>query len=160
MTGMSFIVKTITRWVKLFIFLFGVYITLTGHLSPGGGFAGGIIIACSFILLTLAYGKEYAKRTFSPNAAKSLDSIGALLFLLTALSSVWISGIFFENAIRSFAPGANFNLYSAGAIPIYNIAICLKVGAPLFITFVVMAAARVTTKEDGSVEMEQEEEVE
>ena len=42
MSGMTVIVKTITRWVKVFIFLFGAYIIVTGHLSPGGGFAGGV----------------------------------------------------------------------------------------------------------------------
>ena len=42
MKGMTVIVKTVTRWVKVFIFLYGIYIIITGHLSPGGGFAGGV----------------------------------------------------------------------------------------------------------------------
>ena len=41
MKGMTIIVKTITSWVKMLIFLFGIYIILFGHLTPGGGFAGG-----------------------------------------------------------------------------------------------------------------------
>ena len=54
MKGMTLIVKTVTRWVKVFIFQYGIYVIITGHLAPGGGFAGGVIIACSYILLTLA----------------------------------------------------------------------------------------------------------
>jgi multisubunit Na+/H+ antiporter MnhB subunit len=156
MTGMTYIVKTITRWVKLFIFLYGVYVTLTGHLSPGGGFAGGVIISCSFILLTLAYGRDYAQSTLKPGTAKNFDSLGALLFLVPALIGIWAGNFFFENFLQKLLPGTDFMFYSSGLIPIYNIAICLKVGAPLFVTFVVLAVIRVRTGEHGAVEMTQD----
>ena len=55
--GMSVIVKTITRFTVGLILLYGIYILTHGHLSPGGGFAGGVISALSFIHLMLAYGK-------------------------------------------------------------------------------------------------------
>ncbi|MBN2533472.1 MAG: hypothetical protein JXB88_11290 [Spirochaetales bacterium] len=160
MKGMTIIVKTITRWVKLFIFLFGIYVTLTGHLSPGGGFAGGVILACSFILLTLAYGKEYALSRLSLKTAKSLDSIGALIFLLTALIGMWVTNVFFDNVLQKLFPGTDFMLYSSGFIPLYNIGICLKVGAPLFVTFIVMAAMRIRINDKGEREIIQEEEEE
>jgi multisubunit Na+/H+ antiporter MnhB subunit len=51
MKGMTVIVKTISSWVKVLIFLFGIYIILFGHLTPGGGFAGGVILASSYVLL-------------------------------------------------------------------------------------------------------------
>ena len=73
MTGMSPIVKTVTRWVKVFIFLYGVYIIITGHVAPGGGFAGGVIIACSYMLLTLAYGREFAFSRLDTRLAGHLD---------------------------------------------------------------------------------------
>ena len=40
--GMSVIVKTVTRLTVGLIFLYGIYIVLHGHLTPGGGFAGGV----------------------------------------------------------------------------------------------------------------------
>ncbi len=52
--GMSLIVKTVNRWLKGFILLFGIYLVLYGHLTPGGGFPGGVVIACAFMLITLA----------------------------------------------------------------------------------------------------------
>ena len=60
MKGMTVIVKTISSWVKIFIFLFGIYIIINGHLTPGGGFAGGVILASSYVFLMLAVGKEFA----------------------------------------------------------------------------------------------------
>ena len=61
MTGMTLIVKTITRLLFGFIILYGVSIVLYGHLTPGGGFAGGVILACGFILLVLSFGRDAAQ---------------------------------------------------------------------------------------------------
>ncbi len=132
--GMSLIVKTITRLTVGLILLYGIYIVLHGHLSPGGGFAGGVIIALSFIHLMLAYGKETALKKLSKAAASFFESTGALLFLGIALAG-FIGGYFFLNFI---AKGEPFKLFSAGTIPLCNIAICLKVGAGLFAIFVAL----------------------
>ena len=56
MKGMTLIVKTITALLIGFITLFGFYIVLTGHISPGGGFAGGVILAAGLLLVILAFG--------------------------------------------------------------------------------------------------------
>jgi multisubunit Na+/H+ antiporter MnhB subunit len=160
MKGMTVIVRTIARWVKVFIFLYGCLITITGHLTPGGGFAGGVIIAASFILITLADGKELALKQLPLRAAAGLDSLGGLLFLVVALLGIGFGGIFFANWIQRRFPGGDFHLLSSGAIPVYNIAICLKVGASLFITFVIMSVLRIVVQKDGSFRMVQDEEEE
>ncbi|MGQ9629301.1 MAG: MnhB domain-containing protein [bacterium] len=162
MKGMTLIVKTITRWMKVFIFLYGIYITITGHLTPGGGFAGGVIIACSYILLTLAYGKEFSLQRFSKRMASELDSVGAMLFLVVALLGLGLGagGMFFANFLQQRYPGRSFQLLSSGTIPISNIAICIKVGASLFIAFIIMSVLRIVTAEDGTKKMIQEEEEE
>ena len=160
MTGMTLIVKTITRWVMVFIFLYGAYITLTGHLTPGGGFAGGVIIACSYILLTLAYGKQFALRRLSVRTASRLDSTGALLFLAIGLFGIWFGGTFFVNFLQRMFPGREFRLVSSGMIPLINIAICLKVSVSLFLAFIIMAVLRIETAGDGTRTMVQKEEEE
>jgi len=155
MKGMTVIVKTVTRWVKVFIFLYGVYVVLTGHLTPGGGFAGGVIIACSYILLTLAYGKEFALRRLSPRTAAGLDCGGALLFLVVALFGLGYGGVFFINFLQKLFPGREFQLASSGIIPICNIAIGLKVGASLFLVFVILSVLRIVLEPDGRHSMVQ-----
>lgn len=133
-TGMSLIVKTVTRLTVGLILLFGIYIVLHGHLSPGGGFAGGVIIALSFVHLMLAFGKDVALKKLSKNLASNLESIGALLFLSIALLG-FFGGAFFSNIINKGAP---FQLFSAGTIPLSNLAISLKVGVGLFAIFMAL----------------------
>ncbi len=133
--GMTLIVKTITRLTVGLILLYGIYIVSHGHLSPGGGFAGGVIIALSFIHLMLAFGKEVALKKLSQVQASILESLGALMFLSIALLG-FLGGYFFFNLF--FHKGKPFTLFSAGIIPLCNIAISLKVGAGLFAIFAVL----------------------
>ena len=83
--GMSLIVKTITRLTVGLIMLYGIYIVLHGHVSPGGGFAGGVIIALSFIHIMLAFGKDAAFKRLSKKTASFFESFGAIMFLSIAL---------------------------------------------------------------------------
>jgi len=132
--GMSIIVKTITRLTVGLILLFGIYIVLHGHLSPGGGFAGGVIIALSFVHIMLAFGKDAALYKLPSSIISNLESIGALIFLSIALLGL-LSGNFFVNFLQKGKP---FELFSAGTIPLSNIAISLKVGVGLFAIFLAL----------------------
>jgi len=132
--GMSIIVKTITRLTVGLIILYGVYIICHGHVSPGGGFAGGVIIALSFIHLMLAYGKDVALRKVPKGATSFFESLGAIMFLTIALFG-FTGGYFFLNFVPKGDP---FKLFSAGIIPLCNVAICLKVGAGLFGIFIAL----------------------
>ena len=138
MKGMTLIVKTITDFVTAFIVVFGAYIVLYGHLTPGGGFAGGVIIACAFILLMLAHGKDAAFSRLPDKVAHSLDSAGALAFLAIGWLGV-TGGYFFMNV---FGRGQMFRLLSSGMILPLNIAIAFKVGSSLFLVFAALAMFR------------------
>ena len=143
--GMTLIVKTITRLTVGLILLYGIYIVLHGHVSPGGGFAGGVIIALSFIHLMLAFGKETALKKLNEVRTSILESLGALMFLIIAILG-FSEGYFFYNFIKKGEP---FNLFSAGIIPLCNIAICFKVGAGLFAIFVVLVLFKKTGEEEN-----------
>jgi multisubunit Na+/H+ antiporter MnhB subunit len=143
MKGMTVIVKTISVWVKLIIFLFGIYIILFGHLTPGGGFAGGVILAASYVLLMLAFGREFVQENLPRRLASKLDCIGALMFIFIAILGLVFSGTFFVNFLyQKYLPGEALNLISAGTIPLSNIAIGIKVGASLFLIIFVLSTFR------------------
>ena len=134
--GMGEIVQTVARWLKGFILTYGIYVVLYGHITPGGGFEGGVIIACGFILPVLASGRM----DFNRNAASLLYSGGVLLFLALALTGIWMSGgAFFHNFIETPA-GSRFSLFSGGIIPIANIGIGLTVASSLFLAFMIVSA--------------------
>lgn len=141
--GMTLIVKTVTRLTVGLILLFGIYIVLHGHLSPGGGFAGGVIVALSFVHLMLAFGKDVAAAKISRKLASNLESIAALMFLGVALLG-FMGGSFFMNVLGKGTP---FDLFSAGTIPLSNIAIGMKVGVGLFSIFLALVILE-RTKED------------
>ncbi len=142
MTGMTIIVKTVSSWVKMLIFLFGIYIILFGHLTPGGGFAGGVILASSYVLLMLAFGREFVQKDLPLALDSKLDCLGALLFALIAILGLVFGGVFFVNFLQKFLPGKPLSLISAGTIPLSNIAIGLKVGASLFLVIFLLSTFR------------------
>jgi len=146
MKGMTTIVKTISSWVKVLKFLFGIYIILYGHLTPGGGFAGGVILASSYVLLLLAYGREFAEENLSVKWTSKFDCVGALLFIAIALFGLFYgSASFFYNFLQQeylSKQETAFNLVSAGTIPLSNIAIGIKVGASLFLVVMVLSTFR------------------
>jgi len=132
MQGMTIIVKTISSWVKVLIVLFGIYIILFGHLTPGGGFAGGVILASSYVLLMLAFGGEFVKKDLPLSLVSKLDCLGAFMFIMIAILGLVFGGAFFVNFLVD-KYGQPLHLLSAGTIPFSNIAIGLKVGASLFL---------------------------
>jgi multicomponent Na+:H+ antiporter subunit B len=141
MKGMTIIVKTVSSWVKMLIVLFGIYIILFGHLTPGGGFAGGVILASSYLLIMLAFGREFVQKDLPLALDSKLDCLGALLFAMIAvLGLVLCDKIFFANFL--YLSGKEFELISAGTIPFSNIAIGLKVGASLFLVIFLLSTFR------------------
>jgi len=140
--GMGVVVQTVARWLRGFILLYGIYIILYGHVTPGGGFAGGVIIACGFVLLTLAGGQKLGLSFFSKRAASTFDSLGVLIFLVLAWLGMWVGGAFFQNFIGT-SEQARFTLFSGGLIPLSNIGLGMKVASSLFLVFSVLAALRI-----------------
>ena len=146
MKGMTVIVKTISSWVKVLIFLFGINIVLFGHLTTGGGFAGGVILAAAYVLLMLAFGREYVEKNLSLPVASKVDCIGAFLFALIALLGFVFGGVFFFNFLAKYSQP--LRLISAGTIPLSNIAIGIKVGASLFLVVLTLSIFRLKQSTD------------
>lgn len=141
--GMSLIVKTITRWLKAFMLLFGIYQVLYGHIGQGGGFSGGVVIACTFVLITLAEGQKVGMKIVSKMTAMTLVGLGALIFLGTGVAGMITKGAFLAN-LGTTSPSEFFTLRSGGSIELCKIGIGLQVGMILFMVFTIFAAVRVT----------------
>jgi len=143
--GMSEIVKGVAKMVVPFIMLFGISLILYGHISPGGGFAGGVVIAGGFVLSLLAFGREHAFRIFPEKFAEKLDSLGAVGFLSIAVLG-FTGGHFFYNFLDK---GRLFHLWSGGTMIFSNIMIGIKIGAALFVAIAMLSMARLIHTKEG-----------
>ena len=123
-TPSSVVLSTGCKVLFPFILLFGSYIFLHGHLTPGGGFQGGAIIASGYLLVYLGC----AKRRINQNRFKITESLSALIFLIVGLLGLVFGGYFLLNFLPKGIPNT---LFSAGIIPIIYIAIGFKVGSEL-----------------------------
>jgi len=99
----SIVVKTVCRILVPFIQMFGLYVIMHGHSSPGGGFQGGVILGSSFILLSLAYGIEAMKRRFSLAALTVLTSFGVFLYAAIGVLCLFLGGNFLDYGVLPIA---------------------------------------------------------
>ena len=150
--GMNLITQTVTRWIAGPIVLYGIHILFTGHLAPGSGFDGGVIIACAFVLITLAFGAKFTLGRLGKLLASKLSSLGALLFLTIALLG-YAGCFFFRNFIRAASPAPPFQIFSAGTIVLSNVALGIMVGASFVMVFIILAVVMVITGKDGKMRM-------
>ncbi|MEA1911258.1 MAG: Na(+)/H(+) antiporter subunit B [Spirochaetota bacterium] len=121
----SFILKTGSRLLFPLMFLFGIYIITHGHLTPGGGFPGGVIIATGFFVVLLT--SESVK--FNKTVMSVLEGLAGLSFIGLGLVGLFGSG---NSFLQNFLPLGSFNtVFSAGIIPIIYAVVGIKVAAEL-----------------------------
>jgi multicomponent Na+:H+ antiporter subunit B len=129
------IVRITSRLVVPFIQVYGIYVILHGHLSPGGGFSGGAIFGASLVLIALSFNLEAGVKQISHNTASLLESGGALGFTLTGLISIALGGMYLANRSAGFPPGNPGELFSSGAILIITIFVGVKVASTITTLF-------------------------
>ncbi len=132
----SIILKIIALPISIILFCLGIMTILGGHITPGGGFQGGAMIASGVILAILVYGVEKSPITFSHNYIDALENFGALMFVIFGLVGLFVAGSFLYNIgtdLSGVVPAAIYNLFhypdvtNAGIIPYLNIFVGLKV---------------------------------
>lgn len=124
---------------KTFLFLipavmmFGIYITVTGHLSPGGGFSGGAIIGAGMLLYLNTFGLEKTERFMNRKVYKWLNC-GALGFYCIAKSySFYVGANGMDSIIKVSEEG---NILSAGLIMPLNVCLAIVVSTTIYALYV------------------------
>ncbi len=107
------------------IMLFGIYIFLNGHLSPGGGFQGGAVVASAVLLLFLAYPGFRLRH----GILTVLESLSGTAYVVIAVLGLILASGFLDS--RMMALGETGRIISAGTIPLIYTIIGLKVGTEL-----------------------------
>ena len=91
------ILDVVARKLAPFILLFGCYLVAYGHLSPGGGFQGGVALASGIILLILCKDVETVQQILPVKTVNFLQLFGFLGFLIVGLVGLVASGHFLSN---------------------------------------------------------------
>lgn len=145
MKGMTIIVKKTTQLIAGLVFLYGIYIIVHGHLTPGGGFAGGVVIAGSFILLILAYGSDFLNLVKEESGSTLYENLAILVVLFLAVSGLLFgTRVFFLNWLPKGTVG---QLVSAGMLPLYNIFVGIEVAASILTIFLALIIFKEETSE-------------
>ncbi len=147
MKEMSRIIRTVTAMIYGFIAVYGFYVIVHGHLTPGGGFQGGAIVASAFALLVVTYGDQGSKKFLQEDPLSFVESAGLVIFIAFAFFGLGTTffynfmantgDLFGNTAVVGVNPG---DLNTGGTIPIMNIAVGLKVLAALGVIILTMSA--------------------
>ncbi|WP_461461847.1 MnhB domain-containing protein [Methanobrevibacter sp.] len=120
-----------------FIFIaLGILTVLGGHITPGGGFQGGAMIASGIILVILVFGLDDSPIELSHKYISIIETLGALGFIFIGLVGLVYGGSFLYNVgtdFYSIVPNFIVNIFhypdvtNAGDVPYFNILVGLKV---------------------------------
>lgn len=139
----STILRTATRLLMPLLLLFAVFLLLRGHNQPGGGFVGGLVVAASFVLYSIAFGVDAGRRALLVSPATLLGA-GLLVALISGLPAV-IAGRPFLTALWTevrLGP----NTVAVGTPLLFDVGVFLAViGVVLTIVFTL---AEVSLSED------------
>ena len=122
----NFMLQTASKLLFPIIMLFGIYVMIYGHLSPGGGFQGGVIIASGVLLLLISHKEFETPHSF----IVALETFAGISYVIIGL----IGLIVLDKFLGNFLPNNISNmglLMSGGIIPIIYIIVGIKVGSEM-----------------------------
>jgi multicomponent Na+:H+ antiporter subunit B len=111
------------------ILVYGIYVVLNGHLSPGGGFSGGAVLGGGLILASSMFGQKRLTKVLSPTVTTNM-SVGCLMCYAAMKSYSFFTG---ANHIGWEIPkGTPGDIISAGFILPLNICVGIIVACTMF----------------------------
>lgn len=124
----GFILQSAADILFPFLIIVGAYIILHGHLTPGGGFQGGAILAAAFFVPVLASPAS----SLNHKVSSLVEGLAGSAFIIIGLIALIGDGDF-KGAFLTplFGTGEVGQLFSAGSLPLLYLAVGLKVGAEL-----------------------------
>ena len=112
-----------------FTLIYGIYVILNGHLSPGGGFSGGTIMGAALILYNLAFGDNSTKKFFNFKIYKVITIIALSFYAISKTYSFYTGANHIHSIIPKGIPG---NILSSGLILPLNICVGIVVACTMF----------------------------
>jgi len=122
----NFMLQTASKLLFPIIMLFGIYVMVYGHLSPGGGFQGGVIVASGVLLLLISF-NEFE---LSHKVVSMLEMFAGASYVIIGLIGLLVLDKFLGNFLPHDISNMGM-LLSGGIIPIIYIIVGIKVGSEM-----------------------------
>lgn len=106
----STIIMTTVRVVAPFVMTFGLFVTLHGADSPGGGFQGGVVLASVLVMIAIAYGTAPTRDWISAPSIGGLIGGGVLVFALVGLGTLALGGEFLEYVLYGGTTASKYGI--------------------------------------------------
>lgn len=134
------ILQTMTIILMPAIMLYGIYVILNGHLSPGGGFSGGAILGAGLILFASGFGHNRVKKFFNMNTFRALTTTALLGYGILKTYSFLLGANHLPTGIPLGIPGA---IFSSGLIFVLDICVGLIVACTMYGFFSVFSRGEI-----------------
>jgi len=123
------------RLLSPYIMLFGWYVIIHGHYSPGGGFQGGALLAASVLLIRVAGGKRVSRLQIAEFATTPLAVVGVVIYFATGLVAMAMGGYFLDYEMLPFPGDMEASMLRYYGILIIEVGIGLAVMAILIMIY-------------------------
>jgi multicomponent Na+:H+ antiporter subunit B len=134
----DFILKRVAAIILPFICIYGFYVILHGHVSPGGSFAGGIIVGLSFIAYSTIYGIEKGRVKLPEKVLTWTESYGTLWYGIMGMVGIVKGAPFLANKLAGVDLGAPGALSSGGLISLIGLGVGIRVASTMVTLFFTM----------------------
>jgi len=111
---MNVIVRTGAKVMFPLILLFGIYVIVHGHTTPGGTFSGGSIMAGGFVIYTLAHGVRKTELDLKEITINVLKSVSGFILIILILSELLLRAALVPTETL-------FTLWSGSSLMFFNI---------------------------------------
>ncbi len=128
------VLEAVARIIIPFIQLFGAYVLLHGHITPGGGFSGGTIIGASLILYSMVFRFSPRKHRIEHDTSLLFEAGGAILYIAVGLLGIVFGKSFLTNR-GVFPLGTPGELVSSGMIAVLTLGLGMKVAGTVITLF-------------------------
>jgi multicomponent Na+:H+ antiporter subunit B len=134
------ILKVSSLIVIPIILVFGIYVILNGHISPGGGFSGGAVLGAGFILYLSAFGFSATERFMNAKTVKIITLVALLVYCIAKSYSFFTGANHIESGIPLGTPGA---ILSSGLILVLNICVGMVVACTMYSFYALVRRGRI-----------------
>lgn len=134
----SVTVQTVVRLLAPVLQIYALYVIFHGHYSPGGGFQGGVVLAASYILTGLAFGRDAVARHVGEHALAVLAGAGVFVYALVGVFSFASGKVFLDYSALGFTSDDVATRRSFGILFV-ELGVALTVGAVILLIYLRLA---------------------